>query len=251
MALKLRTSSESSSWPGGTYTASVRPAVASSSVALVRRVSGLAMRRDSRCPSPRPRSTKTGTSTRSSSSPTGRESSSIGSRSSSPSRATSRTPSRNVAVSTAAITARNIDRLRLMRGPSAQPQPVAAGHGADDVAGELLAELAHVDADHARAGAGLGEEPLLQLLGGEDPLGVVGEELEHLELPRREPHLLVLPGDAPVREVHVQGGPGQHRAAGLGAAAQQRPHARQELGQAEGLHEVVVATEVEAPHAVG
>src|SRR5690606_26708958 len=101
------------------------------------------------------------------------------------------------------------------------------------------------------AGARLGEEAILQLFDGEHPIGEVREQLEHLELSRREPHVFSLPGDAAVSEVDAQGWSLQYRAAVLGATAQQRPDAREELGQAERLDEVVVAAEVEAPHAVG
>ena len=51
------------------------------------------------------------------------------------------------------------------------------------------------------------------------------------------------------RPVAVSGGRGRRRAAAL-AAAQQRTHPRLQLGEPEGLGEVVVGAEVETDHAV-
>src|SRR5690606_16453350 len=144
-------------------------------------------------------------------------------------------------------------RASLRRRLTAPPRPrtcTQAPHRLDQLVAELASQVLHVDVDEvagrleARA-----PHPVEHLLAAEDASRRQQEELQHLELLGREPHELPALRDAAGGGVEGDVAPGDGAGPHLAAAAQ-RVEPRHELGQGEGLGEVVVA-ERQAAHPVG
>ena len=101
-------------------------------------------------------------------------------------------------------------------------------------------------------------DPLHQRFAAEHDAAVAGEQVEQVELVRRELDLAVVEPRVAPRRIDVEpctdDRPGCDRRRGrlaTRAAAQQRAHARDELAHAERLRQVVVGAALEAEHLVG
>src|SRR3954452_3817402 len=128
------------------------------------------------------------------------------------------------------------------------PEPVAgAADGLDEIAVELVAQVAHVDLDHVRAVlVGVVPHVLEQLEAGEDLARVAHEGLEQGELAPGQgqlglaaPHPVAGRVQAQVADLE-DGGPGRR------GPAHERPDAGQQLVERERLDQVVVGPAVQA-----
>ena len=155
--------------------------------------------------------------------------------------------------------------LELQRGQRLQrphgacdPERVAdALHRAQDVGAELAPHGGDVRVDRALAGRPVGVAPdlLEQLLAAEDDARPLREAVHEVELRRREVHERAVAADLAPRGIDRDGAgddrPRRRLLGGALDAAQQRPHARDELALAERLGHVVVGADAEPDEQVG
>src|SRR5690606_32490888 len=119
----------------------------------------------------------------------------------------------------------------------------------DQLVAELAPKVLHVDVDEVAGRLEAGApDPVEDLLPAEHAPGREEQQLQHLELLGRQPHVLPAPrhaaGGGVEDDVAPYDGAGAHV-----AATSQRLQPRDQLGQRERLGEVVVAVR-QAPHPV-
>ena len=131
--------------------------------------------------------------------------------------------------------------------------PVAAlADGVDDGrVAELGPQPAHglLDRGGERVG-GLVPDPLQQFLGGDHPAGAGEQVLQHGELLGAERQPLPGPGRGPAAGVELDVAVVQQRGQRLGGAAAEGADPGGQLGEVEGLGQVVVGAQAEAFHPV-
>src|SRR5690554_6710723 len=126
----------------------------------------------------------------------------------------------------------------------------AHGHDAQIAVLELLAQAVHIDLDgivrHLLAPAA---QVVDELFLADQATGLEDEDLEQADLARRELHHLAVDAHDAVGLVVFEAA--EADAPGLtGAAPRERAHARLELGQFEGLGQIIVGTRIEPAYAV-
>ena len=117
---------------------------------------------------------------------------------------------------------------------------------------DLGAQPAHMGLDHGGPGVEVEVPDMLEQHGPRHhPAGVAQQILQQAELARLQVDRPALPGHRPLQQVHLEIAHPQHGLrGGHGRAAAERVHAGRQLGEGEGLHEIVVAAGIEAGHAI-